>query len=58
MKLFAFFTLTFSLKMMEVEAGFRCNSLFKAIVNDGACSASCVILGQSSGVCDDDKECQ
>ena len=34
------------------EAGFRCT-----IGGDKGCSAGCVVLGQTSGTCDDDGEC-
>ena len=34
------------------EAGFRCT-----IGGDRGCSAGCVILGQTSGTCDDNGEC-
>jgi len=33
------------------QAGFRCS------IGDFACTASCVVLGQSSGTCDNDNEC-
>ena len=34
-----------------VRAGFRCS------IGNFACSASCVTLGQTSGICDDEGEC-
>merc|ERR1711997_954712 len=34
------------------EAGFRCT-----LGGDEGCSAGCVLLGQTSGTCDDDGEC-
>ena len=34
------------------EAGIRCT-----IGGDKGCSAGCVLLGQTSGTCDDDDEC-
>ena len=34
------------------EAGFRCT-----LGGDTGCSAGCVVLGQTSGTCDDDGEC-
>ena len=34
------------------EAGFRCT-----LGGDKGCSAGCVVLGQTSGTCDDDGEC-
>jgi len=34
------------------EAGFRCT-----VGGDTGCSAGCVVLGQTSGTCDDDGEC-
>ena len=37
--------------LTKIEAGIRCS------IGDKACSAGCVILGQSSGICDDDGEC-
>lgn len=44
-------------------AGFRCSvaggflSLFSSSARDGACSASCVAQGKTSGACTDDEEC-
>ena len=35
-----------------VSAGFRCS------LGNFACSASCVTLGQTSGICDNEGECQ
>merc|ERR1712029_1040871 len=52
---FSLYTLAFGL--LEVEAGFRCNSIFTSILSDGACKASCVILGHTSGICDNDRKC-
>merc|ERR1712038_806295 len=44
------------------EAGFRCSvgsflSIFSSSLGDSACSASCVTLGQTSGICSNDGEC-
>merc|ERR1711944_32578 len=44
------------------EAGFRCSvgsflSLFSSSLGDSACSAGCVTLGHTSGICSDDGEC-
>lgn len=44
------------------EAGFRCSvgnflSLLSTSLGDSACSAVCVTLGQTSGICSDDGEC-
>jgi len=36
----------------QIEAGFRCS-----LGGDTVCSAGCVVLGQTSGTCDDDNEC-
>ena len=47
MKLLLLIVATFGL----CEAGFRCT------IGEFACSASCKVFGQSSGVCDDDNEC-
>ena len=33
------------------QAGFRCT------LGEFACSASCVTLGQTSGICDDEGDC-
>ena len=47
----------------RVEAGFRCSivggflGLFSSDAKDGGCSASCVVLGHSSGMCGSDAEC-
>ena len=35
----------------KIEAGFRCS------IGKIACSSSCVVMGQSSGTCDDEGEC-
>jgi len=50
MKLLLISVLIFGLTEMS-EAGFRCT------FGDTACSAGCVILGHSSGTCDDDGKC-
>ena len=55
MKTLAFLALAFGL--VQVEAGFRCNSIFTSILSDGACKASCVLLGHTSGICDNDRKC-
>ena len=55
MKILALLALASSL--MEVEAGFRCNVVFTSILSDGACKASCVVLGHTSGICDNNREC-
>ena len=55
MKTLAFLALAFVL--VQVEAGFRCNSIFTSILSDGACKSSCVILGHTSGICDNDRKC-
>ena len=47
MKIFLIVALAFGL----TEAGFRCT------FGDTACSASCVVLGHTSGNCDQDREC-
>ena len=49
--------LALALSLMEVEAGFRCNVVFTSILSDGACKASCVVLGHTSGICDNNREC-
>ena len=46
------------------EAGFRCSvvggflNIFSGDARSAACSASCVTLGHTSGICDSDGECQ
>ena len=46
------------------EAGFRCSvvggflNIFSGAAKSAACSASCVILGRTSGICDSNGECQ
>merc|ERR1712088_401145 len=45
------------------EAGFRCSvvggflNIFSGEAKSAACSASCVTLGHTSGICDSDGEC-
>merc|ERR1719495_2651008 len=44
------------------EGGFRCSvgnflSLLSSSLGDSACSAVCVTLGQTSGICSDDGTC-
>ena len=46
------------------EAGFRCSvvggflNIFSGEARSAACSASCVTLGHTSGICASDGECQ
>ena len=47
MKVLLLLVLTFGL----AKAGFRCT------FGDGGCTAGCVVLGQTSGMCDDENDC-
>ena len=46
------FVLIFFVTNVQIKAGFRCK-----LGGDKMCSAGCVILGQTSGICDDEDEC-
>ena len=46
-----FFAITVFVVISKIEAGFRCS------IGETACSAGCVVLGQSSGTCDDEGKC-
>merc|ERR1719225_2170331 len=48
-----FITLLVALSVISgIEAGFRCT------LGNWACKASCVVLGQTSGICDGEGECK
>ena len=48
---FIFFAIMGFVLFTKIEAGFRCS------IGETACSAGCVVLGQSSGTCDDEGKC-
>merc|ERR1711944_273498 len=45
------FILPFFVIFNSIEAEFRCS------IGETACSAGCVVLGHTSGICDDEREC-
>ena len=46
------FVLMIFVTIVQIKAGFRCR-----LGGDKMCSAGCMVLGQTSGICDDEKEC-
>lgn len=62
-KLFTFSALALTLFGNHAEAGFRCSVVggflgqLSSAATNGACAASCVAFGQTSGICDADGEC-
>ena len=51
------------LEIWVARAGVRCSvgsflSVFSTRLGDSACSAGCVALGQTSGICSDDGTCK